>query len=121
MTGEADLSDAVLLDEPALDDLQGALEFAFGLIDVAGDDQHARDAGFANQPGQKVVENRGALGSPCDHVRHGVHAFTPQPPGQGDGVLARHARHVRDVHRRSRRHQIRISLEARGFANRCLN
>ena len=52
MAGDADLPDPVLFDEPALEDLQRALELADRLRDVARHDQHACERRLRRRSGR---------------------------------------------------------------------
>jgi hypothetical protein len=117
MTGDADSSNAVLLEEPGFQNLEAAFELTAGAVDVTRDHQHLRDAGLADEPAEQVIERRRALNPARDDVGDRFHAFAAKPLRQPDGVPRVGAWHVRDVELGSSRNDVGIALDALRLAS----
>ena len=78
MTGDADGCDAVGLQQPRRREIAARLERPARARDIARDEQHAPDIGFATQARQKIIQDlaRGDLAR--GNVRHRIVTGAPQ-------------------------------------------
>src|ERR1700730_14171735 len=85
--GDGDPRDAVTLQRAAVDPLDRAAELAGGLILIARDHQHARDARLAVGAGEKIIKLLRARNAAHGKVRHRL-AARRAPTRRGFARLA---------------------------------
>ena len=86
MAGDADMADAVLLDQAALENFDRRREIAHRIVDTAADAQHLFDAAAGGEGCQQLVKLVGIAKRARRQMRHRAHAVIMQSFGNGDGV-----------------------------------
>ena len=101
IAGDADVANAVPLQDAAVDHLDGAAEITGRLIAVAGDHQQAVDVGLVAEPGEKRFEFLSIGEVAHREMRHRFKPGLPEPGCRVDDLGERPVRDRADVDMRA--------------------